>query len=208
MTSTRILTYMFLVMLMLGSAVTRGQSNTAEANYLRSVDDARDSYRAAIATRIRTAKSVELFLLKFDGMEATSDIDDSEERFDVEPYLKSTPILKRQRLNTDEAKQVVDVIAKQLEIRDLGGGAMCHFPVHGIRIYAEPFGEHGIETEPMFSSTFCWGCSNFTFSYPGSSGWLAVNDEMQQLMTKLLPIPQDERDRFNRMRSSAKNESK
>ncbi len=39
---------------------------------------------------------------------------------------------------------------------EIDGGAFCHFPIHGVRVYAGD--------AIIFYSSFCWKCSNFALS--------------------------------------------
>ena len=73
---------------------------------------------------------------------------------------------------------------------------MCHFPIHGIRVYTGD--------DLLHEGTFCWVCGNFSFSYPQGSGWLDTNVELKEIFTNLAPIPQSEMDRFYKKYPSVK----
>ena len=85
---------------------------------------------------------------------------------------------------------------KQFEKPAHGGGAMCHFPIHGLRIYK---GE-----KVLYEGTFCWMCSNFSIQYPRGTAWLDTSADLKKLFTKLMPIPQTEMDRFYKKYPGAK----
>ncbi len=177
------------LMLSFLSPIAYGQAVDAETTYEKAIDDARDSYRVAIAKHIRKAKTVDVCLLKFDEAENNNPFDDNEKTFEIAPYGKTTAILKQRRLSAEEAKRVIEVIAKQLEVREPDAGAFCHYPVHGIRIYAEAVEEKQIAAAPLFESTFCWGVATLVSSTPTIANGLASLTRWRKCLLNCYPFP-------------------
>ena len=142
---------------------------------------------------------MEISIVKFDGMVEEEDdnpfdgFEDEDkpktETIKVSAYYKKTTILQKRTLNKKEKTELLGVLSKQISKKETNSGALCHIPIHGIKVFK---GNHII-----LESTFCWKCENFTFSYPNNSVFLGTNKEMETLFKKLIPIPQAEIDRFN-----------
>lgn len=174
-------------------------ARTAEEDYqaqLGELDQQRqkiqDSYRAARAKELLAATKVEVFITRYDDIEMVEGLfaaEDNDKRIRIDPYNASTAILQRKELAEAERKELMAAFAKQLAVPRQTGGALCHYPIHGLRIYS---GE-----DLLHSGTFCWKCGNWGFRYPdGSSDWLDTSEELEKLFSKLLPIPEEERKRF------------
>ncbi len=103
MPDLRSLAYSIVLMLSFLPATSHGQAMDAEAKYEKALEAACVAYRADMAKLIRTAKTVDIFLLKFDGMESNTPFDDDEAKFEISPYQQTTTILKQRRLNAEEA---------------------------------------------------------------------------------------------------------
>jgi len=72
-------------------------------------------------------------------------------------------------------------------------GAMCHFPIHGLRLFRGG--------ELIFETSLCWHCSNYYLEYPDDydeASWVGFGTNgIEAFLKKELPIPQSEIDRFN-----------
>ncbi len=77
-------------------------------------------------------------------------------------------------------------------VEKLPGGAMCHYPIHAIRVWS---GEHLI-----FHTSFCWMCGNFYFEYPDFTvRWTGIQGtKLKEVVNELMPIPQEVIDRFKK----------
>ena len=162
------------------------------------LEKAEAKYRVGKAALIKKADRVVVYLVDFDGI---SDEDvfgggDDSETISIAPYGMRTKILSTKEIEAGDRKRLLETLSKKIVEPEHTGGAFCHFPIHGIRIYA---GE-----DILHEGTFCWVCGNFAFSYPQGSGWLDTNSELEKIFTKLIPIPQSELDRFHKKYPSAK----
>ena len=162
------------------------------------LEKAEAKYRVGKAALIKKADRVVVYLVDFDGI---SDEDvfgggDDNETISIAPYGKRTKILRTKEIEAGDRKRLLETLSKKIVEPEHTGGAFCHFPIHGIRIYA---GE-----DILHEGTFCWVCGNFAFSYPQGSGWLDTNSELEKIFTKLIPIPQPELDRFHKKYPGAK----
>jgi hypothetical protein len=67
------------------------------------------------------------------------------------------------------------------------GGALCHLPIHGIRIFSDD--------ALLFETSLCWACNN----YYVESDWAGLTADAKPLRTLLdevVPIPEAERARM------------
>jgi hypothetical protein len=82
-------------------------------------------------------------------------------------------------------------------VPDTGGGAMCHYPIHGLRVWKEE--------NMLFESSFCWACGNYSFDYDDVvSKWMGLSPGLEQMMKELMPIPEAEIRRFEKKDSMRK----
>jgi hypothetical protein len=169
-----------------------------DSEFYDALEKAEAKYRLGKADLIKKADRVIVYLVEFDGL---SDEDvfgggDDRETISIAPYNKRTKILSTKEIGAADRKRLLDTLSKVIAEPKHTGGAMCHFPIHGIRIYA---GDN-----LLHEGTFCWICGNFAFSYPGGAGWLDANADLKKIFTELMPIPQKELDRFHKKYRSAK----
>lgn len=191
------------VLIIVLSADVFAQEKSPDEVYDERIEDARDAYRVAIAKQIRQANFVEVVLLRFDDLREIDLAEDDEERFVVAPYEATTGVITERRLNHAESEELLLALADQVEKAEHKGGALCHFPVHGVRVYSGKPGVEPFESELVYSGTFCWACGNFGFSYPDGADWLDTDDRLKAVFSKLLPIPKEEVDRFKKQYPSA-----
>ena len=173
-----------------------------DSEFYDALEKAEAKYRVGKAALIKKADRVVVYLVDFDGI---SDEDvfgggDDSETISIAPCCKRTKILSTKEIGAGDRKKLLETLSKKIAEPEHTGGAFCHFPIHGIRIYA---GEN-----LLHEGTFCWVCGNFAFSYPLGSGWLDTNAELKKIFTKLIPIPQSELDRFHKKHPGAKPKGK
>ena len=163
-----------------------------DSEFYDALEKAEAKYRVGKAALIKKADRVVVYLVDFDGI---SDEDvfgggDDSETISIAPYGKRTKILSTKEIGAGDRKRLLETLSKKIAEPEHTGGAFCHFPIHGIRIYA---GE-----DLLHEGTFCWVCGNFAFSYPGGAGWLDTNAQLKKIFAEIIPIPQSELDRFHK----------
>ena len=198
----------------------------AALNYRKRKEGIRQQFRADFSTAIAFAESIEIFLLDFEmvkalpenGVALSTDLVEgikySEDGFDLEkdevdrsppgffrikPYASYSRILKRRRLTGALVEECRDDVVALLKSPKDGGGAWCHYPIHGIRMATK-------EGEVIFQTSICYFCGNYYFSYPDSenledevqvSEWVGFHgDKLEAFLKREMPIPQAEMDRF------------
>lgn len=168
----------------------------AESRYYEAQAVIESKYRKDLATTLATADRIEVFLLDFEMEDTPSDFFYwenrlEEEEFPILPYGSKSSILKRAILGDEELKTFVPALQKVVGVQgDPGTGALCHFPIHGVRVFS---GE-----TMLFQSSFCWKCQNFALAYPDAPAWVGISGtKLFEVFTDVMPIPQIELDRFN-----------
>ncbi len=177
------------------------QAQSPEKVYDDRIREARAEYRVALARRIRGAKAVEVFLLKFDDVRKENIVEDDDQRFFIAPYEATTAIISRRKLGAAEMQSFLAELADQISRPEHNGGAFCHFPVHGVRIYSDDTNGESSGAKMIYSGTFCWECGNFGFEYPDSAQWLDTSKKLKEIFNQVLPIPKSEIERFNKVDS-------
>lgn len=155
--------------------------------YRADLEKAKAKYRVNQAAFLKDADRVVLYLVSFDGF-TNGSLDGDGDEIHIGPYNQWTKILKKRELGQIDSTKVLTALTKQIVEPEQSGGAFCHYPIHGIRIYKGD--------EILHEGTFCWVCCNFGFDYPNDSDWLDTTDELKALFTELLPIPKEELERF------------
>ena len=154
-------------------------------------------YRKELADALAKAERVEIFLLDFDALEPTpSDFLFWETRleegeFPIMPYGEKTKVLKKATLTPEQRAEFLPALQKVVGGESGAGGAMCHMPIHGVRIFSGD--------EIVFQTSICWHCGNYYLHYPDGAHWegLADSNDLAKALEKMMPIPQAEMDRFN-----------
>jgi hypothetical protein len=157
-------------------------------------DDA--AHLAKLAASLEEADSVMIFLLDFSIEEP------AEAMFPIRPYGSNTKIFRSKTFAANDVKPLLTALSATLTDKDgWNGGALCHFPVHGIRVYDKPTGRFGPSL--LFESSFCWRCNNYYVTFPRpdfaeASRWRGIpaGPQLAKEFEKLLPVPQEELDRF------------
>ena len=161
--------------------------------YYKKMELAEAEYRVNLAREIKGADRIVLYIVDFDLLSDLRGDDFSKgnpRSVLIAPYKKKTKILKTKPLTVKERNQITELLSKQIAVKNHMGGALCHYPIHGIRIFKDG--------KIIHEGTFCWVCGNFSFSYPEGSQWLDATPEMKALFNRLLPIPESEIERFHK----------
>jgi len=149
-------------------------------------------YRAAVATTFKFANRAEIYLLDFSiGKDAAYAPKDDDAVFPIRPYDKETKILKTYKVPPKDIPKWCAAVTKLITSDKPSGGALCHFPIHGIRIYAGD--------QLLFETSICWECGNYYFTYEGYSQWLGLTEDvldLRKLLDESMPIPKSELQRF------------
>ena len=173
--------------------------NAAHEAYQKDIQTAERNFRTALSKALNEAATVEIYLLDFETKEVEHARENyewysrlEEDQFPIIPYHASSKILKRKKLTAEEIKLLLPSLQAVVGVEKSNGGAGCHFPIHGIRISSE--------SETIFQSSFCYHCSNFYILYPSDvASWTSLSSkEFQKVMEQLMPIPQAEKDRFDK----------
>jgi len=152
------------------------------------IESARAKYRAGQSDMIRKADRVIIYLVAFDTISKEEIFENGDDVIKISSSSGVVNILETKEVGDENKAKILDALAKQIAKPEHNGGAMCHFPIHGIRVYR---GE-----KLLHEGTLCWMCGNFSFSYPEGFEWLDTSKELEAIFTTLLPIPQKELDRF------------
>ena len=164
----------------------------AEKAYRKALDAIQSDYRKAHAKAILLADKVQACLLDFELAGKAPDDPNEDKWFYIAPYQKYAKILKAQDLKAEPMQEARRLMAATLTGGVIGGGAFCHYPVHGLRFY-----QGG---SLLYYTSCCWVCGNFFVSYPDASDgaqWLGFpKDDLEKWINKLLPIPEEELKRF------------
>jgi hypothetical protein len=172
--------------------------------YLKTVYQAQSAYRKALAESLLKATKIEVYLLDFEvkdledqNVSARKD-DSPKEQFPIGPYKSETSILKRRVLTAAEIKKLMPPLQSTIGVEKNTVGSLCHFPIHGMRVWAGD--------QLILQTSFCWMCSNFSLQYPDlTDRWVGIKgNALKKVMTELMPIPASEIQRFKKQYEGAK----
>ena len=145
-------------------------------------------FRTEIAKTFQFADRIDVFLLDHSiGKDAAYKPKGREEAFPIRPYNKETKILKTGSVAPKDIAKWTAALRKTLMSDKEAGGALCHFPIHGLRVYAR--------NKLLFETSLCWHCHNYYFE----DDWVSLTadaKELRMLIEALMPIPEEERARF------------
>ena len=167
-----------------------------EQRFREGIDKVQADFRKSFASEILKADKAIIYIVKFDGIQEGDDFIQESKFIPIRPYQAKTAILVTKELGAEEKALVLPALSKQIGIEEHAGGAFCHEPIHGLRLYKGG--------RIILESTFCWGCGNFGFKYPSGSDWLDTSAEIEAIFNKLLPIPKAELDRFYKVHPGLK----
>ena len=170
--------------------------NDLDSEFYDGIEKVEAKYRSSKAALIKKADRVIVYLVDFDGISKGDEFDEEVESISIAPYRSVTKILEKKEIEENDRKKLLDILSAAIAKPEHSGGAFCHYPIHGVRVYA---GE-----ELLHEGTFCWVCGNFSFSYPQGSSWLDTSADLKAIFTSILPVPQAELDRFHEKYPGAK----
>lgn len=166
-------------------------SFSATRKYLKEKEQIQTKYRERFADALKHTDGAEILLLSF-TLERGIPEGAEEDYLLISPYGSYSKVLHRKKLTGQSLTQCRDLTGKLLREPYLAG-PLCHFPIHGVRLYR---GE-----ELIFETSLCWHCSNYFLEYPDDydeASWVGFgSDELERFLKTELPIPQSEIDRFN-----------
>lgn len=168
----------------------------AEDEYVARVRDARDKYRKAVAALIRKAEVVELAVLRFDDVREPKEFGADGSRFPIGPHGKTAGPLKTVMLDEKQRRNLLPVLANQIEKPKIEGDSGKFYPMHGIRVFLTP--EQRQQGICIYSSTFSWPMRTFCMQYPDHAEFLAAGRELYGAFNDVLPVPKDENERFKK----------
>jgi hypothetical protein len=180
-------------------AANLAEFNNGAATYHETMKKAQADFRKALASSLAEATKVEIFLLDFDPKDypdATHfdwDLYTEKDSFPIMPYNSVSRILARKTLTSEQIKTLLPALQMTVSVQKDEGGAACHFPIHGIRVW--------VGNNLLFQTSFCWHCGNFFVKYPDeTSRWLNIEEpKLQKIFNDLMPIPTAELERFKKV---------
>lgn len=176
-----------------------GYSKAIEADLAQAAKEqyrADIAYLAKLAVNLEEADSVTIFLLDPRREEV------AEAMFPIRPYGSYTKILASKTFAAKDVKPLLTAVSGLLTDKNgAGGGALCHFPILGIRIYDKL--EGSLTQNLLFETSFCWRCANYYVTLPRpdfaeTSRWRGIpgSSPLSEEFQKLMPALQEERDRI------------
>ncbi len=166
-------------------------SFSALRKYYKEKDDIQGRYRVRFSEALKYADAAEVLLLSFTPDREIPEGKESEYLL-ISPYGSYSKIIERKKLTGESLTECRSKTVKLLQEPYLAG-PLCHFPIHGIRLFR---GE-----KLIFETSLCWHCSNYFIRYPDDfdeASWVGfASDDLEKFLKKELPIPQSEIDRFN-----------
>lgn len=166
-------------------------SFSALRKYYKEKDEIQRKYRVRFSEALKHADAAEILLLSFTPDREVPEGKESEYLL-ISPYSSYSKILQRKKLGGESLAECRNKTVKLLQEPYLVG-PLCHFPIHGIRLFRGK--------ELIFETSLCWHCSNYFLSYPDDydeASWVGfASDDLEKFLKKELPIPQSEIDRFN-----------
>jgi hypothetical protein len=174
-----------------------GILRSAEEEYNKAKEGLQQEYRKALAKALLLADKVDAILLDFEPADDSIGPDwretlASKEWFPILPYQNKTKVLKHAELDAVQIKEAAKLMSETVAAGIPGGGAACHFPIHGLRFFKGK--------ELIYYTSLCWVCANFYIAYPDqivTASWVGfADDALEKWINKLLPIPESELKRF------------
>ncbi|MGV3664199.1 MAG: hypothetical protein ACO1TE_28760 [Prosthecobacter sp.] len=184
--------------------------DAARTEYFNESQKVEAAYRKSLSQALSSATRIEVCLLEFEMTKVKETDHDGdwalgmpEDQFPIIPYGKQSKILKRKVLTADEVQLLLPGLQRTIAVEKGAGGAFCHFPVHGIRVWNH-------DDQIVFQTSICHHCGNFYMTYPfGGVAWTPLSDTaFGEVLEKLMPVPQTEKDKFDAWRNSQKKDRK
>ncbi|EDY18075.1 hypothetical protein CfE428DRAFT_4506 [Chthoniobacter flavus Ellin428] len=189
--------YSVLLFALVAAVSTYAAENGAadfEGAYFKATEQAKAEYRQAFAASLSKATKAEIYLLDFevqhhDPGDIQWQIHPPKDQFPIEKG-KTCRILKRKILTGDEIKKLLPSLQATIGAKENHGGAMCHFPIHGLRLWTGD--------QLVLETNICWSCHNLYLQYPDYTMGVigAWNKTLEEFMKDWMPIPEEELARF------------
>lgn len=149
-------------------------------------------YRNRMGDLLAQGTRVEICLLDFSLGKEERDTP-AKGMFRIAPYNKETAILASHLCTESEREQILPLLRQAVSGVPSIGGFACHFPIHGIRVW--------IGDELAFQTSICWYCGNWQMDYGRGAAWENLTSgfyDLKPALLKLMPIPDDEIQRFKK----------
>lgn len=157
------------------------KSEDAEEAYIEALNKTKKNYRIALAKELETSDVVSLHQIKFDCAIKGDNFFDE---------LKDNTLSKKNLAGEDKLK-LVKLLQKELLRSEYLETSYKFFPSHGVLFYKN--------SRLLFEATFCPKSSLFYMKYPdGSREVLRFSKDLQTLMNKMLPVPEEEKARYSK----------
>ena len=111
--------------------------NDLDSEFYHGIEKVRAKYRAGKAELIKKADRVVVYLVDFDGIsdeDASGGADDGE-TISIAPYAQRTKILSTKEIGEVARRRLLDALSAAIAEPEHSGGALCHLPILGVRIY-------------------------------------------------------------------------
>ena len=170
------------------------QRLSANRKYYKARLKIQAEYRDRLAEILGLANRVTLYLLDFAMIEKPDSEEDENRYYYIKPYKLFSTILQTRELDAKDRGACIEHLQRLLRTRgDETRSAFCHYPIHAVRVH--------LDDDILFSTSFCWKCSNYFVPYPDddSATWVGLNDPvLEKFLKAQLPIPASEIERFRR----------
>ena len=185
---------LFLTFLLTSLSILHGEEKDYATVFYKDFDKIAAKYRKGFAEAIISADKVSIHLVKFDSGEKINSyldlFDDTDDKIVISPYESHVDIISSKTLKEEDKARFLKMFSSQVSKNEHSGGAMCHFPIHGVKIFKDD--------QIIYQGTFCWVCHNFGISYPIGTDWLDTSKDLKEFFNKQLPIPKEELARFQK----------
>jgi len=161
---------------------------TPSETFLKGFERLRVEFRTNQAQLLKKADRVVVYVVE-EGVTFEDPLTDETEFITIRPSGMRAKIRKARDLEGKDKEKLLEALSKQIAVPKHTGGAVPHDPCHGLRIYREK--------QLLYEGTFSWTSCNFSFVYPAvGAEFLDTNEELRTIFAKLLPIPQEELERY------------
>ena len=176
------------------------EMDKAEDSFFDAVDAAKVSYRKSLAETLMIATKVEVFQLEpYFTCRVKDAYKDSawstslpHDQFPVIPTFHYATILDSKELTPIECRVFLPILKETISAVDSGGGVLCHFPAHGIRVWDGD--------RIAFQTTISYECMEFYIDYPGvGADFVGLpNVDLFEVLKALIPIPPEQQPARNK----------
>src|SRR5690606_33480916 len=116
--------------------------SAAELRYYEAKSKIESDYRKDLAAALAKGDRIEVYLLDFEMEDTPSDFFFWENRleedeFPIIPYGSKSKVLIRSILTPQQREDFLPKLQKAVGIQgEIDGGAFCHFPIYGVRVFS------------------------------------------------------------------------